>query len=138
MDRNTYAGMRLLVLRDVATREGGVDRNNEVTAEWHVIAVATREGGVDRNFQPGQRRARFNASPPARVAWIETINFTAIQQVTLSVATREGGVDRNFHVFSRLKCVIVVATREGGVDRNRHKNSAVTLMYRRHPRGWRG
>ena len=34
----------------VATREGGVDRNDPVNVETKVsMIVATREGGVDRN-----------------------------------------------------------------------------------------
>ena len=39
--------------RAVATREGGVDRN-EYTAHYSITAqdVATREGGVDRNIHP--------------------------------------------------------------------------------------
>ena len=35
--------------------------------------VATREGGVDRNLQDGQYFRIIGSSPPARVAWIETI-----------------------------------------------------------------
>ena len=57
---------------EVATREGGVDRNMNYYEINEDTAVATREGGVDRNARIGQ--AVVNA---------------------LGVATREGGVDRN-------------------------------------------
>ena len=55
-------------------------------------------------------------SPPARVAWIETLRNSrpALRQ---RVATREGGVDRNLHVGD-VHRPGRVATREGGVDRN--------------------
>ena len=35
--------------------------------------VATREGGVDRNINLLIRYGGMTKSPPARVAWIETI-----------------------------------------------------------------
>ena len=56
--------------------------------------VATREGGVDRNGTHSFRENRNCRSPPARVAWIETKMGLGIV-FTLNVATREGGVDRN-------------------------------------------
>ena len=58
----------------VATREGGVDRNFEGGAEGGgLLDVATREGGVDRNkANDNNRYTARKASPPARVAWIET------------------------------------------------------------------
>ena len=57
----------------VATREGGVDRNNKCVFERQPkIQVATREGGVDRNIP----------------SIIMRLNRPL-------VATREGGVDRN-------------------------------------------
>ena len=55
-------------------------------------------------------------SPPARVAWIETDNMLD-GRVAISVATREGGVDRNA-TCTAMDCKCAVATREGGVDRN--------------------
>ena len=98
------------------------------------------------------------ASPPARVAWIETI-FQRLKGEVSLVATREGGVDRNFH-RRRGPLHRVVATREGGVDRNELLNddeesytvatheggvdrntltaSGTSNMPGRHPRGWRG
>ena len=56
--------------------------------------VATREGGVDRNVSKYFKKGKEIMSPPARVAWIETeTNAQSVQNFT--VATREGGVDRN-------------------------------------------
>ena len=58
---------------NVATREGGVDRNKQKLYIWIVLFnVATREGGVDRNK-----------------------DLTETTAAQLAVATREGGVDRN-------------------------------------------
>ena len=58
---------------EVATREGGVDRNFLVHHGFTPPRrVATREGGVDRNATKRMNRHQGNASPPARVAWIET------------------------------------------------------------------
>ena len=56
--------------------------------------VATREGGVDRNMTIESSKEAGSASPPARVAWIETLCSRSSCQ-NLRVATREGGVDRN-------------------------------------------
>ena len=56
--------------------------------------VATREGGVDRNCFMGGNGWNRNRSPPARVAWIETIRVIGSRPGGV-VATREGGVDRN-------------------------------------------
>ena len=91
---------------------------------------------MDRNFEcviiPAVRRK----SPPARVAWIETL-LNLIIFTCLLVATREGGVDRN-SLNRPIGDFAVVATREGGVDRN------LSLLFQahwcpcRHPRGWRG
>ena len=72
-----------------------MDRNGYVYGEmcaehW----VATREGGVDRNTGIFCIRAGITVSPPARVAWIETVVKFPNQRYA-SVATREGGVDRN-------------------------------------------
>ena len=77
-------------------------------------SVATREGGVDRNLGVGVISQKGLASPPARVAWIET---RPGQRHT------RGGV---------------VATREGGVDRNFINEVRPARAARRHPRGWRG
>ena len=121
----------------VATREGGVDRNETGEQFRGEGRIATREGGVDRNSahacNTGQAR----------------------------VATREGGVDRNSEWRRVDAQKSDVATREGGVDRNIcHAGDASgpdrspparvawieTLLYikscrnatGRHPRGWRG
>ena len=71
MDRNVTNHLDRF-LSFVATREGGVDRNEtEIDGNELGGAVATREGGVDRNL----------IHPLARLG--------------REVATREGGVDRN-------------------------------------------
>ena len=114
VDRN-HSPERKLLMQQVATREGGVDRNSPRSAQRRWMApVATREGGVDRNTPRPVTLAEGQASPPARVAWIETIprdDATA----SLPVATREGGVDRNLFV--------IFPPKKKGC---------------RHPRGWRG
>ena len=80
----------------VATREGGVDRNDKkINALAARHCVATREGGVDRNTLLITCIYLFMSSPPARVAWIET-SLQNLQFRLRTVATREGGVDRNF------------------------------------------
>ena len=48
MDRNSIAKLKFAEI-SVATREGGVDRNNELCRWAYEQGVATREGGVDRN-----------------------------------------------------------------------------------------
>ena len=58
--------------------------------------------------------AYVSVSPPARVAWIETLSDS-------------GAVVR-----------LPVATREGGVDRNINQKIVWGDNMRRHPRGWRG
>ena len=58
-----------------------------------------------------------SASPPARVAWIET-KMSVLGFPPVDVATREGGVDRNMFSVKQLFDKRNVATREGGVDRN--------------------
>ena len=42
--------LQYLKMFQVATREGGVDRNAQVLLMSAARNVATREGGVDRNF----------------------------------------------------------------------------------------
>ena len=56
--------------------------------------VATREGGVDRNTGTTKCTLTMPTSPPARVAWIETKARWHLL-CGMWVATREGGVDRN-------------------------------------------
>ena len=58
---------------NVATREGGVDRNNSFQLTRSTKKVATREGGVDRNDMHNGDKIVVTRSPPARVAWIETL-----------------------------------------------------------------
>ena len=71
-----------------------MDRNKKVVNLWQLLHVATREGGVDRNALPAAPSLPLMPSPPARVAWIETLGWVCNHQ-RMSVATREGGVDRN-------------------------------------------
>ena len=49
---------------------------------------------MDRNFASSVSERELNSSPPARVAWIETISLYDRNGQKV-VATREGGVDRN-------------------------------------------
>ena len=72
---------------------------------------------MDRNAARSIASISRAASPPARVAWIETINLYIVV-VTSAVATREGGVDRNWLSARTFGFGSPVATREGGVDRN--------------------
>ena len=72
---------------------------------------------MDRNIFPVADDRVAIVSPPARVAWIETLK-TVIAVCTYMVATREGGVDRNYNVKNAVYDRDEVATREGGVDRN--------------------
>ena len=73
MDRNIYVYRFSKGELSVATREGGVDRNIKFLRHHLAYLVATREGGVDRNNQQYQQPMTQPMSPPARVAWIETI-----------------------------------------------------------------
>ena len=75
VDRNKQTLPLDTGIDSVATREGGVDRNT--TAMMHDALcdeVATREGGVDRNTLSSSAKYACISSPPARVAWIETMN----------------------------------------------------------------
>ena len=73
---------------------------------------------MDRNSEQFENGGGGLKSPPARVAWIETVIISGIYCIA-TVATREGGVDRNAVVPVMPISVCTVATREGGVDRNR-------------------
>ena len=73
-----------------------MDRNKlDLDAGTLDANVATREGGVDRNVLLLAYCNRFAESPPARVAWIETRQWHVLACCHAHVATREGGVDRN-------------------------------------------
>ena len=72
MDRNNGYNPADESGADVATREGGVDRNVSFLIRLIASLVATREGGVDRNGFIPLRQKLHSESPPARVAWIET------------------------------------------------------------------
>ena len=71
-----------------------MDRNLADEKIGKMLDVATREGGVDRNDKWEAAYTKTDTSPPARVAWIETLRRERQPFRQLSVATREGGVDR--------------------------------------------
>ena len=99
----------------VATREGGVDRNNPETAEVanESMSPPARVAWIETTWYKKELKNLYQ-SPPARVAWIET-DVVPKQCNDGTVATREGGVDRNFEYC----------------EANKDDNC-------RHPRGWRG
>ena len=160
MDRNSLCYQMQDLDREVATREGGVDRNAVGGYGGIVHNVATREGGVDRNQNTVPSNLSFAKSPPARVAWIETPSRTESPAPTFpSPPARVAWIETNKPAKrARLR---LVATREGGVDRNCPRATTKTggasspparvawietflgiekarLSRRRHPRGWRG
>ena len=93
---------------------------------------------MDRNINPIIETAPRYMSPPARVAWIETLLTSTVMSRPF-VATREGGVDRNRVAHNLIFLLSAVATREGGVDRNMADYEFVDKEGEgRHPRGWRG
>ena len=92
---------------------------------------------MDRNIIISVLLSDMPASPPARVAWIETYTLIPAICISTTVATREGGVDRNIKNYSA-QVLKAVATREGGVDRNSLGLPIGEKLDRRHPRGWRG
>ena len=55
---------------------------------------------MDRNTLATTGKNTLTRSPPARVAWIETLKKPNHEQ-DVKVATREGGVDRNIRVDGR-------------------------------------
>ena len=115
-----------------------MDRNNN-TLWYNSVSrwVATREGGVDRNQPPALICPHCGRSPPARVAWIETLHRP--QPIHYAyVATREGGVDRNCDdvqdaVLQNASPPARVAWVETTLCA-----PANTMAASRHPRGWRG
>ena len=122
----------------VATREGGVDRNQQLiaTIRSREMSPPARVAWIETLAIYGQI-VRKSMSPPARVAWIETASCRYIGGKCV-VATREGGVDRNL-ADEKIGKMLDVATREGGVDRNTSSRAAaVSAAFCRHPRGWRG
>ena len=114
-----------------------MDRNLLLYCHRPFCTVATREGGVDRNSTPCMLPEQRPASPPARVAWIET-SIRRWRWRLRDVATREGGVDRNNLLMamededeqSPPARVAWIET----IDRE-HIQQIVAC---RHPRGWRG
>ena len=118
----------------VATRGGGVDRNEKLGIGNGYPQVATRGGGVDRNVGGMNIYGNGKMSPPAGVAWIEMCNYHA-DSWYLDVATRGGGVDRNFYIARLDFAVDFVATRGGGVDRNTKKTHTVAHLALSPPAG---
>ena len=56
----------------VATREGGVDRNNELDEGYDTIVTSPPARVAWIEIEKLGVNARAKVSPPARVAWIET------------------------------------------------------------------
>ena len=116
-----------------------MDRNDSWTSTHYAdYSVATREGGVDRNTRDGVNEDGKTASPPARVAWIETLQFLCriiynIKSPPARVAWIETVVGPEVGRGGE-----AVATREGGVDRNIALIITRCRAACRHPRGWRG
>ena len=137
MDRNNWLDKLKDKDGNVATREGGVDRNKLTPMDIKLTDVATREGGVDRNSDRRRRLLPPLQSPPARVAWIETCWRTSgMRQWLASPPARVAWIE----TFSECgwPTGFTVATREGGVDRNRECLRELGIAACRHPRGWRG
>ena len=111
-------------------------------ATWRVLEgpaageVASREGGVDRNRAYVSAIGSAIVSPPARGAWIATCLLDD-GSGPVGVASREGGVDRN-RAGSPITGPENVASREGGVDRNVTSSAASATPRCRLPRGGRG
>ena len=78
--------------------------------------VATREGGVDRNYGRLSGKSCREMSPPARVAWIETRLSEPVKSVLPSPPARVAWIETQAKQNQYL--IDQVATREGGVDRN--------------------
>ena len=118
MDRNKQKLYIWIVLFNVATREGGVDRNKDLTETTAAqLAVATREGGVDRNRGFCRSKCGCLRSPPARVAWIETSScLYGKRLLSVSPPARVAWIETL--IACSISFSVIVATREGGVDRN--------------------
>ena len=114
-----------------------MDRNVYNQFGQKVPDVATREGGVDRNIQPVGIMFSTGMSPPARVAWIETC-FPCSRTKWNTVATREGGVDRN--LSNRLMWCSSMPSPPARVAwiETILRISFSAPASGRHPRGWRG
>ena len=85
VDRNdARAGTFCEHYNGVASREGGVDRNSSGSEPGRLLGpadVASREGGVDRNIYTEHRYVTGSAlSPPARGAWIATCMASALRE----------------------------------------------------------
>ena len=66
-----------------------MDRNDEQAAQlFKLLAVATREGGVDRNVFEKVLEAVAPLSPPARVAWIETVSSALFRPLPNVIARK--------------------------------------------------
>ena len=116
MDRNTPPRSGIST-REVASREGGVDRNTSGPDLYRLPACRLPRGG--RGSQPVTSidGITYLESPPARGAWIATA-WASLARDWTRVASREGGVDRNRDFRRETDASLRVASREGGVDRN--------------------
>ena len=114
-----------------------MDRNFTMlqTDKTYTVSPPARVAWIET--MGGWRSSGIGSSPPARVAWIET-SIADFPAISSKVATREGGVDRNMHQEESDGMVRAVATREGGVDRNNRYTVKLHKARGRHPRGWRG
>ena len=138
MDRNPDLPNHKLATVAVATREGGVDRNACGPGPDPWPRVATREGGVDRNAKITGGDVVSSVSPPARVAWIETLRplTYSFHRAIKSPPARVAWIETLSLMPASVR--FTVATREGGVDRNVGFDGCVFGHSGRHPRGWRG
>ena len=121
----------------VASREGGVDRNgNAGMPSSALVGRLPRGGRGSQHLQPGAIVIQAE-SPPARGAWIATACRATLRD-SGCVASREGGVDRNYGGPD------VLSARRSRLPRGgRGSQRAVGLAHRldrerRLPRGGRG
>ena len=94
MDRNHRLGAALLGITEVASREGGVDRNLLIALRRPDRRVASREGGVDRNSLVAIRMSGSISRLPRGGRGSQHPEQANDTNAT-DVASREGGVDRN-------------------------------------------
>ena len=101
-----------------------------------LTVVASREGGVDRNDQTDHIMASGMSSPPARGAWIATRSAPGPCSSPWSPPARGAWIATT----SRGRCCAdtAVASREGGVDRNPLNVTSGLRPESRLPRGGRG
>ena len=133
----TVRYLRKLMLRIVALREGGVDRNLSKRVVGQRDMRRPPRGG--RGSQPGGRqRVRLaGMGRPPRGGRGSQPSRHIRRSAAHRVALREGGVDRNTSWVSSATSSRV-ALREGGVDRNTSGTIVTPATKGRPPRGGRG